>query len=401
MALFDESLAVRHVRGNDIYGEWTLAVFGCWLSGARQGGESCEGFLWEFPVKPQRIEMQWPAQKLEKALARVIDEQAFSPLRKARMKKALNKRVKQGTLEVSNMDTEWLYRLCCAALMLHDYHWFAWEWRSQFASELATKPFVYPNWDGSRCKLLVIAEQGIGDEIVFSSCYHELAEDVEEAWIEVDPRLIPIFTRSFPENLHFVDRFVLAGKNVVPRLSDYPKFHEGVPIEAFVPAGNVPKLYRQSVDDFPGPPGDFLEPDYSLVEKWHSWLPPPEKVPNIGCSWKGRQGLIEPIEAGVSLQYGTDDHKGLLVPPIDLKRDLEDVFALIVALRKVVTTTNAVAHFAGSLGVETHCVKPYPIFATKEDGFNNRTQSWWPYDKSDWYPSVIMYSSPQAWEARQ
>ena len=103
----------------------------------------------------------------------------------------------------------------------------------------------------------------------------------------------------------------------------------------------------------------------------------------------------------MSLQYGTDDHKGLLVPPIDLKRDLEDVFALIVALGKVVTTTNAVAHFAGSLGVETHCVKPYPIFATKEDGFNNRVSGYWGEDYTDWYPSITMYRSPQAWEARQ
>ena len=348
-------------------------------------------------VKPQRLEMQWPAYKLKQALARVIDEQPFSQLRKARMKKALQKRLNQGTLNVSDMDTEWLYRLCCASLMLHDYHWFAWEWRSQFASELATKPFVYPPWDGSRCKLLVIAEQGIGDEIVFSSCYHELAADVEEAWIEVDPRLIPIFTRSFPENLHFVDRFVLASKNVVPRLSDYPKFHDGLPIEAFVPAGNVPKLYRQSVDDFPGPPGDFLEPDYSLVDKWKSWLPPPDKMEQVGCSWKGRQGEIEPISAGVSLQYGVEDHRGLLVPPIDLKRDLEDVFALIAALQNVVTTTNAVAHMAGALGVFTDVIKPPPIFASKEDAFNNRVQAWWPEDKSDWYPSIRMFRSQQDW----
>ena len=356
--------------------------------------------------------MQWPVHKVQQALNIVIDEQDFSNLRKKTMRKKLYKLLRQGRLDLSNMDTEWLYRLCAASLMLHEYHWFAWEWRSQFAMELATKPFAYPRWQGAKGEMaekfgiadtkkkrvLVIAEQGIGDEIVFSSCYHELAEDVEEAWIEVDPRLIPIFTRSFPENLHFIDRFIHAGKNIVPRLMDYPKIREGLPIEAFIPAGNVPKLYRHDVKDFPDR-GGFLFADPELLCKWEAWL----DDLNIwtGCSWRGRQGEIDPLDDGISLQYGTDDHGTLVVPPVDLKRDIDEVFALVAALDKVVTTTNAVAHIAGSLGVETDVIKPPPIYASKEDGFNNRVQMWWPDDKNDWYPSITMYRSQQEWRAKQ
>ena len=372
-------------------------------------------------MKNQRIYMEYPADKLEKALNRVIDEQPFSPLRKDRMKKQLRKRTRHGTLDLSNMDTEWLYRLCCASLMLHDYHWFGWEWRSQFATELSTRQWVYPPWfamrgemarkfhleDTKKKRILVVAEQGIGDEIVFASCYHELAKDVEEAWIEVDPRLIPIFTRSFPENLHFVDRFIHAGKNIVPRLSDYPKIREGLPIEAFIPAGNVPKLYRQSVSDFPvarkSPGGlvwgGFLQADVAKTEQWREYVDVIGK--RVGCSWRGRQGEIDPVDDGISLQYGTDDHRGLVVPPVDLKRDLDEVFALIAALDKVVTTTNAVAHMAGSLGVPTDVIKPPPIWATKEDGFNNRVQAWWPEDYSDFYPSIRMFRNQAEWRAKQ
>ena len=357
-------------------------------------------------MKPQRLEIKWPVDRLLLALYKVIDEQPFSRVRRQFMKKRLAKLVRQNRFEIGNVDTEWLHRMCRASLMLHDYHWFAWEWRSEFAHTLATQPWCWPQWDGSRARILVVAEQGIGDEIVFATCYHELAADVEEAWIEVDPRLIPIFERSFPENLHFVDRFVHAGKGIIPRLTDYPKLREGLPIEAFILAGNVPKLYRQSVQDFPREKG-FLVASSLLVGKWIDWLQDSD-APLVGWSWKGRQGEIVPAEHGISLQYGVTDHKGLHVPPIDLKRDLENVFALLKAIEfdggvrgGVVTTTNAVAHMAGALGVPTDVIKPPPIFATKEDAFNNRVSSWWPDDWTDWYPSVKMYRNQQAWRAKQ
>ena len=349
-------------------------------------------------MKPQRIEMEWPAEKLQRALSMVIDEQSFSKLKKQTMKKKLLKQMRRGTLRVHDMETEWLHRLCRASLMLHDYHWFAWEYRSEWAMLLSTQDWVYPRWDGSKCKLLVVAEQGIGDEIVFSSCYDELAEDVEEAWIEVDPRLIPIFERSFPENLHFVNRFVHAGKYLIPRPTDYPEFHKGRPIEAFIMAGNVPKLYRHCVADFPKRTG-WLIADKDQVFEWLDWLKLYD-VPRIGCSWKGRQGEIEPIFEGVSLQYGTEDHKGLVNPPLDLKRDIDGVYALAAALNKVVTTTNAVIA-SRSIGVPTDVIKPPPIWATKEDAFNNRVSSWWPEDWTDWYPSIKMHRSQTEWKNRR
>ena len=346
--------------------------------------------------------MDWPVERLLRALETVIDEQSFSPLRKRMMVKKLRRQAARGQLEVSNMDTEWLYRLCAASLMQHDYHWFAWEWRSEWAAKLATQPWAYPPWfgiDSVHRRVLVVAEQGVGDEIVFASCYHELARDVEEAWIEVDPRLIPIFERSFPENLHFVSRYKHEKKRLVPNMTDYPAFHEGRPIEAFIPAGNVPKLYRQSPLDFPQWRG-FLKPHWEAVLEWQVWLRGKD-TGRVGCSWLGRQGEIEPTQTGVSLQYGTDDHRGLVVPTINLKWDIDGAFALIAALDKVVTTTNAVAHMAGALGVPTDCIKPPPIYATREDGFNNRVQAWWPDDYSDWYPSITMYRSQAEWRAKR
>lgn len=349
-------------------------------------------------IKPQPTKVTWHPKPLLRALELVIEEQAFSPLQKRLMRTKLRKLARRGLLDFSHLDAEWLYRLCAASLMLHKFHWFAWERRSDWAMELATKRWVYPRWDGERRRILVVAEQGVGDEIVFASCYNDLAKDVEEAWIECDPRLIAIFTRSFPENLHFVDRFVDGARRIVPRMGDYPEFHAGRPIEAFIMAGNVPKLYRHDPEDFPGQRG-FLKADLALTGEWRVWLCQ-EDPKRVGCSWKGRQGEIKPIERGVSLQYGETNHRGLVAPPVDLKWDFEEVFGLIVALGHVVTTTNAVAHMAGALGVSTDCIKPPPIFATKEDGFNNRVTPWWPVDYTDWYPSIRMFRSQQEWHAR-
>ena len=123
---------------------------------------------------PQPVHIQWDEQRLLAALKKVIDEQAFSRLQKRIMVKKLTKLAKRGQLQVENLDTEWMYRLCAASLMQHDYHWYAWEWRSPWAAELATKVWAYPRWTDQR-RILVVAEQGIGDEIVFASCYHDLA----------------------------------------------------------------------------------------------------------------------------------------------------------------------------------------------------------------------------------
>jgi hypothetical protein len=347
----------------------------------------------------QPIKVEWPKDRLRRALNLVIDEQNFSRLRKQHMKKKLMKLCRRNAMEISGLDTEWLYRLCAASLMLRDYHWNAWEWRSKWAAQLATGPWVYPRWDGDRTKrLLVLAEQGIGDEIVFASCYNDLARDVDEAWIEVDPRLIPAFERSFPENLHFIDRFINIARRIVPRMSDYPEVRKELGIEAFIMTGNVPKLYRRSRADFPKHQ-NFLVADLSKVEAWSYWLDDIDQT--IGCSWKGRQGNIPMLERGVSLQYGTEAHGNLIEPDFDLKWDIDGVLALIYALDKVVTTTNAVAHMAGALAVPTDCIKPAPIYATDDSDFNNRVQPWWPLDKCDWYPSITMYRSFQEWQAHQ
>ena len=65
---------------------------------------------------------------------------------------------------------------------------------------------VAPDWDGRAmpASLLVLGEQGLGDQIFFSSMLADLALQVPGATVCVEPRLVPLLQRSFPA-LRFID----------------------------------------------------------------------------------------------------------------------------------------------------------------------------------------------------
>ena len=349
----------------------------------------------------QPLSLEWDSKELLEALLLIIEELGGSKLKRNRAKRKALKEYRRGRLTVDHLNQDRLYDLCRASLMLRHYNWTAWEWRSQWVAQLAVHDWIYPRWNGDRTKkLLVLAEQGIGDEIIFASTYHDLARDVDEAWIECDPRLINIFTRSFPDHLHFISRFTNDERRILPRLDDYETYHKDKGIEAFIMAGNVPKLYRRSRSDFPkvwtstGIGGFLIPGEYQTTQ----WL---ETQPKVGCSWKGRQGEIPKLTEGISLQYGDVDHGTLTVPSIDLKWDLDAVFTLCASLDRVVTTINAVAHISGAVGTPTDVIKPPPIYGENEKGFNNRVTPWWPNDHCDWYPSVTMFRNWEEWSANQ
>ena len=65
---------------------------------------------------------------------------------------------------------------------------------------------VWRAWTGGRLKnkrLLVRAEQGVGDQILFASLIPDLAAarkaEGGSVMLECEPRLVPLFARSFPD----------------------------------------------------------------------------------------------------------------------------------------------------------------------------------------------------------
>ena len=246
-------------------------------------------------------------------------------------------------------------------------------------------------------KILILKEQGLGDQILFASMLHEIDHHNREVYVEIDERLIPIFKRSF---LHI--KF-FTGEN-------YPK--EFKPDITFG-IGSLAGFLRQSVDSFKNQKIKFLESNKTktlmLKNRLNEFkLHTNEKI--CGLSWSsqnkriGKQKSIDlahfelilkmPNIKFVSLQYGEHDEEldkikeeyGIEIhrlPDIDLYHDIESLCSLIDACDFVITSSNVTVHLAGSLGKKTYLLAP------RGEG----SLFYWHVDlkQSLWYKSVSVF----------
>lgn len=255
-----------------------------------------------------------------------------------------------------------------------------------------------PIWDGTPClSVAIYGEQGLGDEISFSSMIPEAINDCSRVVIDCDPRLEGLFKRSFPE-----------AKVYGTRKDKHLKWDEvDQSIVASIPMGGLGGIYRRSEDKFTGKP--YLTPDPDRVMMWESLFQSKNK-PVIGISWTGglkhtgsdfRKWDLEdllPIFKSVdahwvSLEY-KDAEKAIKSfkekhPEIDLVQypygtltnDYDDTAALVASLDQVVSMQTSVVHLCGALGV-------------KCDVFVPKT-SQWRYGESftdlPWYSSVKVH----------
>ena len=123
-------------------------------------------------------------------------------------------------------------------------------------------------------KLLIIREQGVGDEILYSNMYKDLLEKFENTLIESDERLIDLFVGSFGKkyNNNF-KKFGFFSKNQ-DRIKD---------IDQVLYAGSLGYYFRNDKSDFPKK--NYLKIDDSLVNKLKRDLVGYEKKFKVGISW--------------------------------------------------------------------------------------------------------------------
>ena len=234
---------------------------------------------------------------------------------------------------------------------------------------------------GDPCaRLLVCAEQGLGDELMFASCLNDLAsaQPKTRLILECDPRLAALFERSF--TACEIRPYRLTGDN---RRSSRRDWLNQAPVDAFVPAGTLPLHFRQRQENFPCEPG-YLTADPARVATWRGWLDQVSdgaKRRTVGLCWRSgmtgarRDSLAIPLAdwapllrrqdlAVVNLQYGDGGpalsafahDSGLPVfqaPALDLFNDLDGVAALVTALDHVVSAATSVCEIAGALGRPT------------------------------------------------
>jgi len=236
------------------------------------------------------------------------------------------------------------------------------------------RQFAVPRWNGEMLNgktLLVWREQGLGDELLFATCLHELEALGGNVIVECDKRLVEPFTRSFP---HYTVRDEAFSPDQGMQ-SPYKDF------DLHVPLGSLMKYFRRDIKDFERS-GAFMKTDPAKVAKFAERLAPyKDDYRLVGICW--RSGRLDPVrnlgyttldEWGevlqtpgfkfVNLQYGdcetelkqAEEKYGVEIlrwPDLDLKDHLDDVFALMVCVDVVVSVQTAVLMMAGVMGART------------------------------------------------
>jgi tetratricopeptide (TPR) repeat protein len=269
--------------------------------------------------------------------------------------------------------------------------WAAYEHRFGMASlGIVNLPNI-PVWDGQPLpgQLLVRGEQGLGDQILFASVLPDLLKQVPEVCLQLEPRLVPLFQRSFP------------GVAVISKDKKPP-----ADVAAQICLGSLPQFYRQSEADFSGAQVPYLKADAGKTAALRQALAPQgEKI--IGVNWRSFRNKYAddksmaltdlaalfalPHCTIVNLQYGDikdEVRKAEAVGlrfnkavTIDLTKDIDGVASLLDACDVVVSVSNSTAHIAGALGKPVLLMLPY------------RTGKMWYWSEAKgagslWYPSV-------------
>jgi tetratricopeptide (TPR) repeat protein len=252
---------------------------------------------------------------------------------------------------------------------------------------ITTKP-KFDRRQGGR--VLVWAEQGLGDEIMFASMFADVAKDAEEVIVQVDPRLIELFSRSF-KSVAFYKRVRPVDESIY---------------DSQIAAGDLGALYRTDLESFSRASTPYLLADSAVSQKFRQRLASRKKI--IGISWlttnpdTGRLRSVDLDRFGgffsgyevklVSLQYKSDQEQlkkaaAKFSLDIDCFSDVDNFYqvdrlaSLITCCDLVITIGNATAHLSAALGVRTWVITPIG-------------GSWrWMFEGSftPWYPAVEVF----------
>lgn len=251
-----------------------------------------------------------------------------------------------------------------------------------------------PTWDGKPFDgdLIVVGEQGLGEEILYLSALDKLAN---RAIVSADQRLHALIARSFPQH-------VVAHKSTVR--------HFATPAHRKIEAMELTGILGHRSNS-----QRWLLPHAQQSANMRAALTAalPDK-PIVGISWasaRERVGDAKTIPkeamlplltdsrlACVNLQYGSiqadasywQANGGTLneIEGLDLTGDIDGLASLIAACDVVVTCSNTTAHLAGALGKRTILIAPGSRFVLWFWGQSERTP---------WYPTIEIIRAKTGW----
>lgn len=301
-----------------------------------------------------------------------------------------------------------LINRCFALLMRGDYAAGWAEYEHRFAATgTPMRGFPFTDWRGERLagkRILIYAEQGLGDEIMFASCVPDVLKRAEHVVIESNSRLAPLFMRSFLQaTIHGANK------------EEDQAWLQGLPrVDYQIAIGSLPLHFRGTRADFPAHRG-YLVADAARVKHWRTRLAASGAKLHVGIAWRGgslrtRQFtrsltlpywaplLARPDVDFVSLQYGQAvddlaqlcDTHGITVRSFGAElTDIDELAAAIAALDLIISVDNTVVHLAGALGQPVWILLPFaPEWRYPRSG-----------DTMPWYPSARLFrqARPREW----
>jgi len=265
------------------------------------------------------------------------------------------------------------------------------------------REYPVPLWTGERLEtgtLLLWPEQGVGDEIMFAGLLPEVLRTGNRCVLACDPRLQPLFRRSFPGLV------VVSGEEDALAPGD---LQGGSEIRAHLPIGSLPGLFRNTPASFATHPRAYLQADPAKTSELRARYA--DGRPLVGVAWytsavkTGQDrsidlGILKPLldqdsVRWISLQYGEfdslEEQARAAGAPIYIDRSVDqladlDLFAAqIAALDLVITIDNSTAHMAGALGVPVWVMLPFvPDWRWLTEGAS-----------SAWYPGMRLFRQPR------
>ncbi len=279
---------------------------------------------------------------------------------------------------------------------------YEWRWRQP---KFKPRPFPQPLWDGSDLSAKTIicwGDEGVGDEVLFSSQIPGIIQRAAHCIVECAPRLVPMFKRAFP------------AAEVIPRTDDPDPRLMGHGIDFHSPFTSLVRWTLPKLKAGRRPDAPYLFVDPALGRKLKTRYADFGDALKIGISWASgnrarpernlplalwRPILTQPGCRFISLQYGdhateiaeTQEKFGIEIyvdKDVDQLQSLEDFAAQISALDLVITISCTTAHMSGALGQNVWTMLP---FATDYRYQLHRTDS-------PWYPNMRLFRQERAGE---
>jgi tetratricopeptide (TPR) repeat protein len=224
---------------------------------------------------------------------------------------------------------------------------------------------------------LLVAEQGIGDQIIFASVLDEALKLIPNAILACEPRMRPIFATSFPS-------IPIADPGFIEIIGQNPQH-----ICGYIPLGSLMQYFRNDSKSFIANRRSYLGFDKQRSREFRALiikkLGLKDRRPLVGISWRGgfwqNQKSMKTLEFTdwiemmrskdaifLNLQYGDTTSEQRLasefgvklisIPEIDFTKDLKSWLELACCTDGIITVSTALAHFAGAAGQKVGVLLP-------------------------------------------